>query len=111
MVSLSLNICEIVVALTNSSLPGWNIIRTHSHINNHDVCKFTTARQHAGQISDEMLCAGAPGKDACQANHPFCLMIIISSNYKYHPTLFEMGPSIKFILAIKDANLPTNLSF
>ena len=27
----------------------------------------------SGMISDDMLCAGAPGKDACQANHYFLI--------------------------------------
>ena len=30
----------------------------------------------SGLISDDMLCAGAPGKDACQANHYFLIFHI-----------------------------------
>ena len=58
-----------------------------------------------GLISDDMLCAGAPGKDACQANHYFLIFhiylvqtlhpVLVARYVDHFDVLFTLQPANK----------------
>ena len=59
---------------------------------------------HTGEISDEMLCAGAAGKDACQANN---------LHQKIHQKILsgKQSSSNRLFLDLQKPSVISNLSF